>query len=262
MKDNKNIILYVIIMEKGGKMNTNPILRNSFSERVVSLQSQPMTVSGVMNKLGFLAILMTLSGAATWYQFSIGNIDKVNTLMYGGMIIGFILALVASFVRKSAPYVVPLYAFAEGAFLAGMSCFFEAMFPGIVVKAVALTFLTIFGMYFLYAAKVITVTDKLRSTIITMTFALMAFYLITWVLALFHINIPMLYSNSPLSIGFSVLVTGLAAFNLLIDFDFIEQAAQNFFPKEYEWFGAFGLLVTIVWLYVEVLRLLSKLQKR
>lgn len=243
-------------------MNTNPILRNSFNDRAITLQGQPMTISGVMNKLGFLAILMTLSGAATWYQFSIGNIDKVNILMYGGMIIGFILALVASFVRKSAPYVVPLYAFAEGAFLAGLSCFFETMFPGIVVKAVSLTFLTIFAMYFLYATRVIKVTETFKSTIITMTFALMIFYLITWILAIFHINIPMLYSNSPLSIGFSVLVTGLAAFNLLVDFDFIEQASNNFFPKEYEWFGAFGLLVTIVWLYVEVLRLLSKLQKR
>jgi len=243
-------------------MNTNPILSNSFGSRPLVLEGQPMTISGVMNKLGFLAILMTISGAATWYQFSIGNIDKVNLLMYGGMIIGFILALIASFVKKSAPYVVPLYAFAEGAFLAGLSCFFESMFQGIVVKAVALTFITIFTMYILYATRIIKVTDKLRSTIFTMTLSIMIFYLITWVLSFFNINIPMLYSNTPLSIGFSLLVTGLAAFNLLVDFDFIEQAANNFFPKEYEWFGAFGLLVTIVWLYVEILRLLSKFQRR
>jgi len=243
-------------------MNTNPVLNNSFSSRPLVLQGQPMSISGVMNKLGFLAILMAISGAATWYQFIIGNVDKVNLLMYGGMIAGFILALIASFVRKSAPYVVPLYAFAEGAFLAGLSCFFEAMFPGIVVRAVALTFITVFAMYFLYATRVINVTEKLRSTIITMTLSIMIFYLIAWVLSIFHINIPMLYSSTPLSIGFSLLVTGLAAFNLLLDFDFIEQAARNFFPKEYEWYGAFGLLVTIVWLYVEMLRLLSKLQKR
>ena len=117
-------------------------------------------------------------------------------------------------------------------------------------------------MYLLYATRVISVTDKLRSTLFTMTFAIMIFYLITWILSFFHINIPMLYSNSPISIGFSVFVTGLAAFNLLIDFDFIEQAARNYFPKEYEWYGAFGLLVTIVWLYVEMLRLLLKLQRR
>ena len=243
-------------------MNTNPVLNNSFSSRPLVLQGQPMSISGVMNKLGFLAILMAISGAATWYQFIIGNVDKVNLLMYGGMIAGFILALIASFVRKSAPYVGPLYAFAEGAFLAGLSCFFEAMFPGIVVRAVALTFITVFAMYFLYATRVINVTEKLRSTIITMTLSIMIFYLIAWVLSIFHINIPMLYSSTPLSIGFSLLVTGLAAFNLLLDFDFIEQAARNFFPKEYEWYGAFGLLVTIVWLYVEMLRLLSKLQKR
>ena len=243
-------------------MNTNPVLQKNFSARPLVLQGEPMTVSGVMNKLGFLAVLMTISGAATWYQFSIGNLDKVNLLMYGGMIIGFILALVATFFRKSAPYVVPLYAFAEGAFLAGLSCFFEAMQPGVVIKAVSLTFITVFAMYFLYAARVINVTEKLRSTIITMTLSIIIFYLITWVLALFHINIPMLYSNSPIAIGFSLLVTGLAAFNLLLDFDFIEQASKNFFPKEYEWYGAFGLIVTIVWLYVEMLRLLSKLQRR
>ena len=243
-------------------MNTNPILSNSFGSRPLVLEGQPMTISGVMNKLGFLAILMTISGAATWYQYVIGNVDKVNLLMYGGMIIGFILALIASFVRKSAPYVVPLYAFAEGAFLAGLSCFFETMFPGVVVKAISLTFITVFAMYILYATRAISVTDKLRSTIFTMTFAIIIFYLITWILSLFHINIPMLYSNSPISIGFSLLVTGLAAFNLLLDFDFIEQATRNYFPKEYEWFGAFGLLVTIVWLYVEILRLLSKFQRR
>ena len=243
-------------------MNTNPILNNTFSEKSIALQGEPMTVSGVMNKLGFLAILMAISGGATWYQFAIGNIDKVNLLMYGGMIAGLILVLITSFIRTAAPYTVPLYAFAEGAFLAGVSCFFEAMFPGIVVKAVSLTFITVFVMYILYATRVINVTEKLRSTIITMTFAIMIFYLITWILALFHINIPMLYGNSPLSVGFSLLVTGLAAFNLLLDFDFIERAAQNLFPKQYEWMGAFGLLVTIVWLYVEMLRLLSKLQRR
>ena len=254
--------MYKIFIVKGEKMNTNPILQNSFTDRPITLQGQPMTVSGVMNKLCFLAVLMTVSGAATWYQFSIGNIDKVNLLMYGGMIVGFILALVASFVRKSAPYVVPLYAFAEGAFLSGLSCFFEAMFPGIVVKAVSLTFLTIFAMYFLYVTRIITVTEKLKSTIITMTFAIIIFYLITWILAIFHINIPMLYSNSPLAIGFSVLVTGLAAFNLLIDFDFIERGEQMMLPKDYEWYGAFGLMLTLVWLYLEILRLLSKIDRR
>lgn len=240
---------------------SNPVLSRTFNDEHYT-GSTPMTVSGVMNKLGLMAILMTLSGGAVWYQFISGNIDKVNILTTGGFIVGFILAMIICFARKTAPYLVPLYAFAEGAALSGLSCFFEAQFPGIVMRAVGLTFMTIFAMYFLYATKLIKVTEKFRSTIITMTFAVMIFYLIALVLGFFHVNIPMLYDSSLLGIGLSLFVTGLAAFNLLLDFDFIETASRNFYPKEYEWIGAFGLLVTIVWLYVEVLKLLARLQRR
>ncbi len=242
---------------------SNPILNSSFNQnaRPMELQGAPMTVSGVMNKLAFLTVLMFISGGITWYQYSIGNIDKVMTLMYGGFIVGFILAMVASFVRKSAPYTVPLYAFAEGAALAGLSCMLDSMFPGIVVKAVALTFITLASMYLLYVTKIIKVTETFRSTIVTMTVSILIFYVISWILALFHVQIPMLYGGNLLAIGFSVFVCAVAAFNLMLDFDFIEQASNNFFPKEYEWFGAFGLIVTLVWLYVEILNLLSKLNR-
>ena len=242
----------------------NPILNSSFNpdSRTYELRGEPMTVNGVMNKLFALAVLMTVSGMATWYQFAIGNFDKVNIIMMAGFIVGFILAMLACFVRKTAPVTVPLYAFAEGAALAGISCFLEAQFPGIVVKAVGMTFITLFVMYFLYAARVIKVTEKFRSAIITVTFSILIFYVISWILMLFKIQIPMLYASSPLSIGFSVFVCAVAAFNLLVDFDFIEQATRNFFPKEYEWFGAFGLLATLVWLYIEILNLLAKLNRR
>lgn len=242
---------------------TNPILNSSFNPetRAFELQGPPMTIGGVMNKLGFLAILMALSGGATWYQFAIGNFDKVSALAIGGLVVGLIMALISTFARSIAKFTIPIYAFAEGAALAGISCFFEAQFPGIVVKAVAMTFITLFAMYFLYAARVIKVTETFRSTIITMTVSILVFYLIAWILSLFHIQIPMLYGSSMLSIGFSVFVCGVAAFNLMLDFDFIEQASRNFFPKDYEWFGAFGLVATLVWLYVEILNLLSKLNR-
>lgn len=243
---------------------SNPILNSSFNPetRNYDMYAKPMTMGGVMNKLGLLAVLMTLSGGATWYQFVIGNLDKVQMLTYGGLFVGFILAMVASFARKTAPVTVPLYAFAEGAALAGLSCFFEAQFPGIIIKAVSMTFITLFAMYFLYAARVIKVTEKFRSAIITVTFSILIFYVISWILMLFHIQIPMLYNSSPLSIGFSIFVCAVAAFNLLVDFDFIEQAVRNFYPQEYEWFGAFGLVTTLVWLYIEILNLLSKLNRR
>lgn len=242
---------------------SNPILNSSFNtdSRTYQLNSAPMTMGGVMNKLMLLAVLMTLSGGATWYQYAIGNVDKVYTLTMVGLVAGLILALVASFARKTAPVTVPLYAFAEGAALAGISCFLEAQFPGIVVKAIASTFATLFAMYFLYAAKIIKVNEKFRSLLLTVTASIFIFYLISWVLLLFNIKIPMLCDSSPLSIGFSVVVCGIAAFNLLVDFDFIERATANFFPKEYEWFGAFGLVTTLVWLYIEILNLLAKLNR-
>lgn len=242
-------------------MNSNPVLTSAFKEGGYSA-GRPMTVSGVMNKLGLMTVLMMLSGGAVWYNFAIGNFDKVQLLTWAGVIVGFIAVLFASFARKTSPIAVPIYAFAQGAYLAGISCFIEARIPGIVIRAVGLTFLTVFAMYFLYAARVIKVTDKLKSTIITMTFAVAIFYLIAFVLSFFGINIPMLYDASPLGIGFSLFMTGLAAFNLLIDFDFIETASKYMFPKEYEWTGALGLLVTIVWLYVEILRLLARFQDR
>lgn len=212
---------------------SNPVLNSAFNpnSNVYEMQGPPMTVSGVMNKLGLISLLMLISGGVTWYQFAIGNVDKVLTLTMGGLIIGFILAMVTSFVRKAAKYTVPLYAFAEGAALAGISCFFEAQFPGIVVKAVSLTFITLFTMYALYASKIIKVNDVFRSTILTMTFSILIFYIISWILALFHINIPMLTGSSMLSIGFSIFVCAVAALNLAIDFDFIEQASSRFFQK-------------------------------
>ena len=242
---------------------TNPIFNSSFNQnaRTYEIHGEPMTVNGVVSKLGILAILMTASGAATWYQFAIGNFDKVQLLMMGGFIAGLIFALIATFARKTAPITVSLYAFAEGAALAGLSCFFEAQFPGIAVKAISLTFLALLSMLFLYSTRIIKVTDKFRSTLLTVTISIFVFYLISWILALFNIRIPMLYDSSMLSIGFSTVICGIAAFNLLLDFDFIERATQNFFPKEYEWLGAFGMVTTLVWLYVEILHLLTKLNR-
>lgn len=243
---------------------SNPILNSAFEQRPYELNSTPMTINGTLSKLGLMTVLMAIAGGATWYQFILGNFDKVNTLTTVGLIVGFVLALIICFSRKAMPVLVPLYAFAEGAALAGLSCQFEAMLPGIVIKAVSLTFLTLMAMAFLYATKVIQATEKFRSTIITATFAVMIFYVINLVLSLFHINIPMMSisDGSLLSIGVSIAITVLAAFNLIIDFDFIEQGTRNFFPKEFEWYGAFGLMVTLVWLYMEILRLLAKFSNR
>ena len=185
---------------------SNPILNSAFEQRPYEIQSAPMTINGTLSKLGLMAVLMAVAGGATWYQYALGYFDKVNVITTVGLIVGFVLAMIICFARKAMPILVPIYAFAEGAALAGLSCMFESMCPGVVIQAVALTFVTFFAMLFLYATRVIQATEKFKGTIITATFAVMIFYIINLVLSLFHINIPMMSisDGSMLSIGVSI----------------------------------------------------------
>lgn len=240
----------------------NPIFSDKLTGSIEGVMEAPMTVQGALNKTLILVALMLVSATVVWQQAILGYADKVNMLMMGGLIIGFILALVICFNQKMAPLLSPVYAFAEGAALGGLSAMLEARYPGIAIQAAALTFLAIFSMALLYKTGVIKCTDRFRSTIITATFAIMIFYLIGFIASLFHFSMPLIYGSGLLSIGLSIFVVGLASLNLIIDFDFIEQGANRFLPKSYEWYGAFGLLVTIVWMYIEILRLLSKLRER
>lgn len=240
----------------------NPIFSDKLTGSIEGVMEAPMTVQGALNKTLILVSIMLVSGAAVWQQFALGYMDKVNFLMIVGLIVGLITAFVIIFKQNLAPLLSPVYAFAEGALLGGLSSTLEARFPGIVIQAVALTFLAVFSMALLYKAGVIRATERFRSAIITATASIMIFYLIGIVTSFFGIHLPLLYSSSPISIGFSIVVVGIASLNLIIDFDFIEQGANRFLPKSYEWYGAFGLLVTIVWLYIEILRLLSKIKDR
>lgn len=240
----------------------NPIFSDKLTANVQGVMEAPMTVQGTLNKTLMLVTLMLVSAAVVWQQAAHGYADKVNLLMMGGLIIGFILGLIICFKQHLAPLLSPVYAFAEGAFLGGLSAMLEVKYPGIAIQAAALTFLAIFSMAFLYKIGAIRATERFKSTVFTATVAIMVFYLIGLVASMFHFPIPLIYGNSFLSIGFSLFVVGLASLNLIIDFDFIEQGANRFLPKSYEWYGAFGLLITIVWMYIEILRLLSKLRER
>ena len=220
--------------------SSNPILRDNVFENTYALTEQPMTVSGTINKLLLLSLVMFIGAGAVFYQFSLHHYDFVNTLTWAGLITGFILALVISFVQKTAPYLSFLYAFAEGMCLSGISCFLNARFPGIVTQAVTITFLTVFVMAFLYKFGIIKATKRFISTIISATAAIAVFYLIAWILMLFHISIPYFESNSYLAIGINVVIAIVAALNLIIDFDFIEKGANNMLPSLYEWYGAFS----------------------
>lgn len=238
----------------------NPILNENYAAQERVLQGEPMTVNGTIQITAFLGLLLVASAAFCWSRFTLGYTDKGMMLTAGGAIVGFILALVIAFTRVK--YLIPVYAACEGLFLGGISASFEASYPGIVSQAVAGTFAALFSMLILYRAKLIQCTDKFRSVIFIATCSIAVLYLINFIGHFFHYAVPVINSSSNFGIAFSIVVVIIAALNLIIDFDFIERGARNMLPKDMEWYGAFGLMVTIVWLYLEILRLLAKLQDR
>jgi uncharacterized YccA/Bax inhibitor family protein len=233
-----------------------------------------MTVKGTLNKFGLLFLLTLSSAFFTWKEFASGG--NATPYMMVGIFGGLGAALFISFKKQWGQYIAPVYALLEGLFLGGVSAYFEYSaqstttqgfyaggYSGIVIQAIALTFSVVAGMYLLYKFNIIKATQKFKAIVVTATAGLMIFYLVLFVLSFFKVPMPgFLYQGSALGIGFSLFVVALAAMNLILDFDMIEKGAEMGAPKYMEWYGAFGLLVTIVWLYMEILRLLSKLNRR
>ena len=230
---------------------------------------QSMTVNGTVSATAVLLVLMLASAAYGWWKTGSPTIDANGVVAYSipslamvGVIVGFALAFVLMFKPTLARVLAPLYALAEGVFIGSISRAFEEFYDGIVVQAAGATLAVTAVMLMLYITGVVRVTERFRRIVISATLGVMAFYLISWVVSLFGGSVGFLSSTSLFSIGFSVVVAGLAAMNLALDFDFIERGAQMKLPKHFEWFAAFGLLVTLVWLYLEMLRLLAKLRDR
>ena len=224
-----------------------------------------MTIKGTINKFGFLILMVLGTSYYSWKEFAGGG--NVMPLVLTGAIGGLILAIVICFKQKWAPFLAPLYALLEGLFIGAVSAMFQYAFaeqaPNIIINAVGLTLGVAVGMYLLYSFRIIKVTQRFRSIIISATVGIAIFYVLVWVLRMFGFdNMPFLHEGSMLGIGFSLFVVTIAALNLLLDFDMIEKGAEMGAPKYMEWFGAFGLLVTIIWLYIEILRLLGKLSGR
>ena len=238
----------------------NPILNDNFAAQERVYEGEVMTVNGTIQIAGFLGILLVAAAAYVWSRFNMGFTDQAYMLTSVGAIAGFVLALIISFTRKK--FLVPVYAVAEGLCLGGISAVFEQSYHGIVVQAVAGTFAALFSMLILYRANIIKCSDKFRSVIFISTCSIAVIYLVDLIGHFFHYAVPIINTSSGLGIGFSAIVVVIAALNLIIDFDFIEQGARNMLPKDMEWYGAFGLMVTLVWLYLEILRLLAKLQDR
>ncbi len=246
--------------------SNNPAFNQEvLAENVIDIPNgEVMTVNGAINKTAICLLLVIMAGAYVWNLALKGYMDMVQSLTFVSAIVAMIMGFVIIFKRQSQAiqFLVPLYALFEGAFLGGVSFMFETYFPGVVLTAVKATILCVAVMLFLFKTGIIKVTDKLRAGIIMCTATIAGIYLIDILLSFFGIRVPFLYSTSLVGIGVSVIVVIVAAFNLLLDFDFIYQASQRFMPKFMEWYGAFGLMVTIVWLYIELLKLLAKFQRR
>lgn len=229
---------------------------NNFTE-----SGQAMTVNGTVNKTFILLLLLLATAMFTWTRFNeTANPSEIMSYVMGGAIGGLVIALIMIFKLNWSMFLAPAYAACEGLFIGGISAMYNSFASGIVVQAVSLTFGVLLVMLAMYKFKIIRVTEKLRSGIIAATGAVALFYFVMLIISLFGGNVGFYASSSPLSIGLSFIIVGIAAFNLLLDFDFIEEGSKRNMPKYMEWYGAFGVLVTLVWLYLEILRLLSKLR--
>lgn len=225
---------------------------------------ETMTVRGTMNKFGFLMLMVMAGAAFSWQAFNEGK--NITPYLLIGALGGLVVALVITFKKEWSGYLAPAYGILEGVFVGAISAYFNFLFrekyPDIIMHAVLLTFAVAASMYLLYSLRIIKVTERLRSVIFVATASIAVFYLLTWILGFFGIHFAFLTTGSTFGIVFSLAVIGIAALNLLLDFDMIERGSEMGAPKFMEWYGAFGLLVTLVWLYLEILRLLSKLNDR
>ncbi|HWF39584.1 MAG TPA: Bax inhibitor-1/YccA family protein [Candidatus Acidoferrales bacterium] len=243
---------------------SNPALNDqAFRGEHAAFGEQAMTVKGTVNKTGILLLCAVATAAWTWNIFlHTHTAEAVGPLALVGVIGGLIFAIATIFKKTWAPVTAPLYALCEGLVLGSVSAILELRFPGIAIEAVSLTFGTLVCLLLAYRSGLIRVTDKFRLGVVAATGGIALFYVIEMVLGLFHINFVAVNGAGAIGIGFSVFVVIIASLNLVLDFDFIENGARAGVPKYMEWYGAFGLMVTLIWLYFEILQLLSKLRSR
>lgn len=244
--------------------SSNPAMTGKIFEKAgtAAAGSSVMTINGTINKIGLMLLMVIAAGAYTWNMVMGADPGRAGTLAMVGAIGGFIMALVTIFRPKSAAITAPIYAILEGLFLGAISAILNARYPGIAFQAVLLTIGTLFTMLFLYRSGRIRATPRFRRGVMMATGAVFFAYMISWILSLLGMPIGFMHSAGPLGILINLVIIVIAALNLIMDFDFIEKGSQMGAPKYMEWYGAFGLLVTLIWLYIEFLRLLSRLAGR
>jgi len=235
----------------------NPALRGDIFARSESSSSGVMTIRGTVNKTLILLLMTLITASWVWAEPA-----SRGGMLIPAAILGLVTALVTVFKKEWSPISAPIYALLEGVVLGGVSAIFEAKYPGIVIQAVALTFGTLFRLLVAYKSGLIKPTENFKLGVLAATGAVMVIYLVSMVMGFFGSGIPMIHDSGPVGIGFSLVVVVIAALNLVLDFDFIEQGEAKGAPKYMEWYGAFGLMVTLIWLYLELLRLLAKTRSR
>lgn len=236
----------------------NPALRGDvFTSTAAFGDSAAMTVQGTVNKTLFLLVLAFLGAAFAWY-----NPAALAPFMWLLVLAGVVLAFVTIFKKQWAGITSPAYAAVEGLLLGVISVALERQFPGIVIQAVALTFGTLLSLLMAYKSGLIAATENFKLGVSAATGAIALVYLVDIVLGFFGKSVPMIHQSGTIGIGFSLAVVAIAALNLVMDFDFIEKGEERGAPKYMEWYGAFGLMVTLIWLYLEMLRLLAKIRER
>ena len=236
---------------------SNPLLSrdDSFSRSGYGIES--MTLQGVVNKTGILLLLCSGAAAFSWTHPALHG-----PLILLGLIGGLIACLIGTFKPATTPIAAPLYAVLEGLCLGAISQMTEVRWPGIVGNAILLTFGVLVLMLALYTTRIIRVTDRMVTGILVATASVCVVYLVDMVLNMFGVHMPYMHESGPLGIGISLVIVGIAAFNLLLDFKIIEDRITNSSPRYMEWYCGMALLVTLVWLYLEILRLLSKMRNR
>lgn len=246
---------------------SNPVLTEKRFGRESIASSEAMTVNGTINKTALMLLLVIAAAVFTWNKFfGVGNPEAASSAVMPWVLVGgiggLITALVTIFRPQSSGISAPIYAIFEGLLLGGISAIFQSNYPGVVVRAVALTLAVFAIMLFVYRSGIIKVNRKFMMGVVAATGGIALVYFVSFIAGMFGANMGFLYGSGNFSIGFSLVVVGVAALNLVLDFAFIDRASQSGAPKYMEWYGAFGLMVTLIWLYLEILRLLAKLAGR
>ena len=241
---------------------SNPALNDKAFKGQVAY-GEAMTMQGTVNKTGLLLLCVVATAAWTWGLSHSAAPGAAIPWMMGGLFGGFIVALVTIFKQNWAPIAAPIYALLEGLALGGISAMLERTYPGVAMQAVGLTFGTLFVMLLAYKTGMIRATQGFKLGVIAATGGIALLYIVEMILGgFFSIQVPAINGSGLVGIGFSLFVVIIAALNLVLDFDMIERGVQGGAPKYMEWYGAFGLMVTLIWLYLEILRLLGKMRRR